>query len=148
MPDEDMLMNPPEEAPAVDEAPATPPEGQIVLTEEAVALIVKLVKDALAAGADAGEIEKADGEDEPDGDEPADDDEIQKAIRKLDARYKKELETIQKAHKAEIAKLTADIDTIRKAKVQKVAVMDLEEARKANHQPGNAAIIGALLGGR
>jgi hypothetical protein len=146
MPDEDMVMNPPEEAPAVEEAPAAAPEGQIVLTEEAVALIVKLVKDALAAGGDAGEIAKAD--DEECGDEPKDDDGLQKALKAMDARHKSELDAIKKSHTDEMAKLRTEMETIRKAKVPKIGVLDLEEARKANHQPGNAAVIGALLGGR
>lgn len=145
---EDLIMNPPEDGPAIDETPEAAPEAQTVITADAVTKLFEMLEKILGLVTPA-EIEKGDEDDEGDepGDEPADDDEIQKAIRKLDARYQKDLATIRKAHAAEIAKLSADIATIRKAKVPKIAVMDLEAARKADHRPGNAAVMNALFRG-
>lgn len=133
---EDMTLNPPGEEPqAIEEQPAAP-EGQITLTAEAVALIVQLVKDALAPAAPEGEIEKADDEeDRPSDDET--DDKIQKAIAPLKAK----MAAMEKQH-------AADLDTIRKAKVPKIGVLDIEEMRKAGHSPGNASVITSILGGR
>lgn len=133
---EDMTLNPPGEEPqAIEEQPAAP-EGQITLTAEAVALIVQLVKDALAPAAPEGEIEKADDEeDQPSDDET--DDKIQKAIAPLKAK----MAAMEKQH-------AADLDTIRKAKVPKIGVLDIEEMRKAGHSPGNASVITSILGGR
>lgn len=138
---EDMTLNPPGEEPqAIEEQPAAP-EGQITLTAEAVALIVQLVKDALAPAAPEGEIEKADDEEScEDADEPTDD-QIQKAIRKAIAPLNDKLTAMEKQH-------AADLDQIRKAKVPKIGVLDLEEMRKAGHSPGNASVITSILGGR
>jgi hypothetical protein len=140
MPDEDMTMNPPGDEPQAVEEPAAP-EGQITLTAEAVALIVQLVKDALAAPAAEGDIEKGDDDPKDDqGDDSTDDDQIQKAIRKAIAPLNAKITAMEKQHKA-------DLDQIRKAKVPKFAVQDPKEAQKGIRTGGNVAVLRGIFGG-